>query len=417
MMNIAYLQDDFPPQSFGGAGISTFELAKAVQEAGHEVSVITTCRDEKDKGESEYQGLRVFKIPSRYDGRWRAYVSLKNSSVVAEVEKILTQLQPDIVHANNIHAHLSYASLGAAKRHAGAVVLTFRDTMAATYGKLDTKNYLERLDPRTSWLDHLRDARKRYNPLRNVFIKRYLRSCDALFSVSDALRDALVAHGIKGVETVHTGMNAEAWHPDPARVAEFRKKHELEGKQVVLFGGRLSAEKGGGAALKALALVAKEVPQAVLLVVGVVDEFARAMQEEAKKLGVADKVVYTGWIEGQEKQDAFYASDIVLAPSIYLDPLPRVVLEGMVAGKPVIASKYGGAPEAVLDGETGFIVDPRNPEEVAEKLRALFYNPAKAEALGAAARARIEMEFNLKDVAERYITYYNVSISKKPKLP
>lgn len=412
-MKIVFLQDDFPPRSFGGAGISTFELAQAVRAQGHDVAVITTCSTQSEAGEAEYQGLRVFSIASSYPGYLRAYKSINNRAVVRQVEELLARLKPDVVHANNIHAHLSYAVLPAAKRHAKAVVLTFRDTMAVTYGKLDTERYLQHHDPRTTWRDHLAAARKRYNPLRNVLIKRYLRSCDALFAVSNALRDALAAHGIAGVSAMHTGMDTAQWQVPKEAVAAFKQKHGLAGKQVVLFGGRLSAEKGGGVSLAALALVAHTYKNAVLMVVGVVDDFARAMQHEAERLGVAGRVVYTGWIDGDEKRAAFCASDVVLVPSIYLDPLPRVVLEAMAAGKPVVATRYGGAPEAVVDGETGYVVDPRKPKDIAAKLGALLGDPAKAAAMGAAARARIEQDFNLASVAERYVDAYRRVIDHK----
>jgi len=71
-MRILFLQDDFPPQSFGGAGISTYELAVGMKDAGHEVFVITTCRKKNDAGEFDYHGIKIFRIMSNYPGRWRA---------------------------------------------------------------------------------------------------------------------------------------------------------------------------------------------------------------------------------------------------------------------------------------------------------------------------------------------------------
>ena len=87
-MRIVFLSDDFPPQSFGGAGISTFELALGMKKKGHEVFVVTTCRKESEEGESEYQGLKIFRIQSDYHERWRAYRSLYNRRVILKLEKI-----------------------------------------------------------------------------------------------------------------------------------------------------------------------------------------------------------------------------------------------------------------------------------------------------------------------------------------
>src|SRR3990167_770143 len=102
-MKIVFLSDDFPPTSFGGAGISTYELALGMKKAGHEVFVITTCRKGSDAGEIEYQGLRVFKIASDYAPRWRAYISLYNIPVIRRVESLLKEIVPDVVHINNVH--------------------------------------------------------------------------------------------------------------------------------------------------------------------------------------------------------------------------------------------------------------------------------------------------------------------------
>ena len=102
-MKITFLSDDFPPVSFGGAGISTFELAEGMKKKGHEVSVITSVRDRDDVGVVVYEGIKVFNIQSDYSYRYRFYKSINNRSVVREVDRILEEIKPDVVHANNIH--------------------------------------------------------------------------------------------------------------------------------------------------------------------------------------------------------------------------------------------------------------------------------------------------------------------------
>ena len=106
-MKILILQDDFPPQSFGGAGIIAFILSKKLQKKGHTVFVITAVQDKKDEGEIEYEGLKIFRIYSKYNVRWRAYLSLYNPQTVKKVKKILNRVKPDTVHTHNIHYHLS----------------------------------------------------------------------------------------------------------------------------------------------------------------------------------------------------------------------------------------------------------------------------------------------------------------------
>lgn len=405
-MKVVFLSDDFPPTSFGGAGISTYELALGVKEVGHDVSVITTCRKENEEGEADYRGLKVFKIASDYHERWRAWRSLYNPPVVRRVEKILKELRPDIVHANNLHYHLSYYCLKTARRRAKAVVWTARDAMAFSYGKLATGRYFETGDVRLSGLDNLRQAGRRYNPFRNICIRRLLRHADLKLAVSNALRSALEQNGIADVAVMRTGADATAYAASPRETEDFKRKHGLSDKRIVLFAGRLSEAKGGRKALEAMTAVAKEIPGAALLVAGGTDGYARLMEKEASLSGTRDTVVFTGWIGREEMKAAYAASDIVLIPSLCFDAFPRTVVEAMAAGKPVVATRYGGAPEIVVDGKTGYVVDPFDVPSLADKVCDLLRDREKAARFGAIGRERIQVEFNIGDKINQLVSRY-----------
>ena len=413
-MKILFLADDFPPMSFGGAGISTYELALGMKKAGQEVFVITTCRKESDEGEIEYNGLTVFNIASAYPGRWRAYVSIHNRPVIHKVEGLMKKIRPDVVHVNNVHSYLSYYCFKVAKNYSKVVVFTVRDVMTFNFTKLITKRYLENLDCRTTWRDHIKQAGKRWNPLRNFFIKKYLKYADKIFAVSDALKKALEQNGIKNVETMHTGADVDSWCVGGDEIVQFQKKYNLENKKVILFGGRLSEAKGGGKALEAMAEIVKEVPDAVLLVAGVMDEYAQAMQEQARRFGIGNSLIFTGWIERNEIKYIYACANIVLVPSICFDAFPRVVLEAMASGKPVVGTCYGGAPEIIVNGVTGYIVNPFIITEMAEKTLDLLKNPSKAEAFGKAGYEQVKRNFNLEDKVNDYLACYNDFLKKQP---
>ncbi len=108
-MKILILSDDFPPVSFGGAGIIAYNHARALLSRGDEVVVITSVQDMKLAGLYNDNGLTVHRIFSNYKERWRAYKSIYNFSVMSEFRAIISQYKPDIVHAHNIHTPLSYA--------------------------------------------------------------------------------------------------------------------------------------------------------------------------------------------------------------------------------------------------------------------------------------------------------------------
>ena len=191
-MKILLLSDNFPPQTTcGGAGYSSFYLARGLKDAGHDVFVITTCQEKSAEKNFSHKGLKIFRIYARYDLRWHAYVSLYNPQTVGKVRNIIKEVNPDIIHSQDIQKHLSYHCLKIAKEFNKPLFFTARDVMLFSFGKLATKKYLEKSDAMTNWRDHLKQAQKRYNPLRNFFIKRYLRNVDQIFSVSLALKNAL----------------------------------------------------------------------------------------------------------------------------------------------------------------------------------------------------------------------------------
>ncbi len=405
-MKILFLADDFPPQSFGGAGISTCDLALGMKKAGHEVFVVTTCREEAEAGQSDYQGLTVWKIASDYPARWRSYISLYNRPVIKKLEEILKKLKPDVVHVNNVHLYLSYHSIKLSKKYTKVVVFTARDAMTFSYGKLNTKRYLENFDCRLTWLDNLKQAKKSWNPFRNFIIRKYLGYADKLLAVSNALRIALEQNGIKNVEVMYTGSSVSERHVSNEDAEQFRAKHGLVGKKVVLFSGRISEAKGGKYVLETIDKISKEIPELVLLIAGKTDAYSEKMKDEARKMGIEDKLLFAGWIGRAEMKYIYASSDVVLVPSVCFDAFPRTVLSAMAAGKPVVGTPYGGARELILDGITGYVVNPLKTKEMAEKIVTLLKNPQQASKLGKAGQERVKSEFNLEDKVVQHIAIY-----------
>lgn len=373
-MKILFLSDDFPPQSFGGAGISTYELAKGVHDAGHEVFVITAVRKKEDAGEYNFEGLKVFKIANNYHERWRAYLGLYNPPVIRELKQILAKIEPDIVHVNNVHQYLSYHSIKLAKKISKGVVMTFRDTMAFTYGKLETQKYLNNFDSSFVWLDQIRQAKKRWNPLRNFIIRRYLKYIDKGFANSESLRESLERNGIKNVEVMCTGINLK----------DYAISNKQPKGETIFFAGRLSEAKGAKVVEEAMKIVSKAIPSAKLITAG----------SSGK------------WLDREGMKRTFAESDLVLVPSLYLDAFPRIVLEAMVIGIPVVGTCFGGAPEAIEDGVTGYVVNPFGIKEMADKIIELLSNPDKCAKFGKAGHQRIEEHFNLDDKIDKLVKIY-----------
>ena len=405
-MKILYFSDEFPPTVTGGAAIAAYDIANAVFKKGHKVFAITANQDRSRAGESYIGGIKIFTLFSKYPVFLRHYLSAWNPFLAGKIKKILEEIKPDIVHAHNIHTHISYGALKIAKKSGAKVFLTAHDTMLVSYGKAyfscGEKNF--RI---TAWLN-MKTAGKRYNPFRNIAIKYYLRYVDKVFAISASLKNLLAQNGIKS-EVLHNGIDAGAWtKPLESDIQNFKKKFGITDKRVVFFGGRLSGAKGGLQIIKAFSHVIKLLPNkdAVLVIAGKETSGKHKMEEFIKNFGVSDYVIFTRWLEREEMKTAFFASDVCVTPSIYFDPFNLFNIEAMAAGKPVVGTCFGGTPEIVIDGQTGYIVNPLDHEDMGRKICELVSDAEKSAVFGKNGRKRVDEFFSLEKQAQKLIGWY-----------
>jgi len=414
-MRIVVLSDQIPPREKGGAGLTAFEQARMLAAGGHEVSVICTSdRQAEPLREETRAGLRIFTLRSRYPERLRSWFCLYNPLVAPAVGRLLHRLRPEIVHAHNLHKHLSFQSLAAAKATGARLYLTAHDALLFHYGKfwefIPRNNPLVReteVNLRLSEWRKLRRAGFGYNPLRTAVIRRRLRDVDRILAVSASLKAALVANGISNVQVCHVGRDASLWL-DPPKAEEleaFLRRWHLAGRAPILLAGRPNILKGSLQAVKILKAVRNKISEAVLLVLGQGPLLAE-MCRLAGELGIAHSVVTPGWLEPEQARLGYYACRIAIVPSLYLDPFPAVSLEAMAAARPVVGTCFGGTKEAVIDGETGFIANPFDVEEFAARIVELLADADLAAEFGRRGRERFERYFTMECFIERLLSHY-----------
>jgi glycosyltransferase involved in cell wall biosynthesis len=395
-MKILILQDEFFPEAKGGAAMVVYDLAKSFLSMGHEISIITTTQNIGLVGKDNMDGINIYRLYSDNTERWRAYTSLYNRKTVSHVRRIITDIKPDIVHAHNIHTHLSYHTLKLAKNRGARVFLTAHDFMLFEYGKIrdESKSY---------WTKQLNENKLRYNPLRNLVIRYYLHFVDKIIAVSNSLKNALENNGIKDAVVVHNGIDIKLWDISDEEVNIFKEKHGFVGKKLVLYSGRLSAAKGGMCVIRAMTKVINEIPNAILLVVGKKNKFTDKMLESAAASRIDKNIVFAGWLEGEDLKSAYMASDVFTFPSIYPEPFGLINLEAMACKKPVVATCFGGTKEIVQDGITGYLVDPQDTDIFADRISAFLSDLALSERFGNAGYERVKESFTLKRQIMAYL--------------
>lgn len=212
------------------------------------------------------------------------------------------------------------------------------------------------------------------------------------------------------IRTIYSGVDSERFLPGNHSKMEsirnrLRKEHGLEDKNVILFAGRLSANKGVDRLIRALALLSKKHKNLALVIVGgnwfsqnKITDYVAYIRSLAKQQTVP--VVTTGFVSSADIQDWFAAADIFVCTSIWQEPLARVHYEAMASGLPIVTTARGGNAEVIIPGKNGFVIeDPEDPANFAEKISEILSNKSLMQSMGKRGRELAISHYNWPRVA------------------
>jgi phosphatidylinositol alpha-1,6-mannosyltransferase len=203
------------------------------------------------------------------------------------------------------------------------------------------------------------------------------------------------------VQTVPLGADPDLFRPglDPAGV---RARYGLDGRRWLLSVSRLTQHKGIDTGLRVLAQLRRDYPDLAYAVVGSGSELP-SLENLARTLGIADRVRFLTEVPDRDLPGLYNCAEVYLGLSRLMEQ--RVegfgisLVEAAACGIPVVAGRTGGIPEAVLEGETGLLVDPQQPDDICRALRALLDDRALAARLGSGGRRSVETYYNWNRVA------------------
>lgn len=229
-----------------------------------------------------------------------------------------------------------------------------------------------------------------------TYLGEYTRS-----KIAPALGPAAAARMVQ----LPPGVDEKVFRPDVGG-AEVRARHGLTDRPVVVCVSRLVPRKGQDVLIHALPRIRRRVPDAALLIVGA-GPYRDRLEAMVDEVGVRDSVVFTGAVPWAELPAHHEAGDVFAMPcrtrrgGLDVEGLGIVYLEASAVGRPVVAGDSGGAPDAVLEGETGYVVNGRSPAAVAERVAGLLADPVEAARMGAAGRRWVEKEWRWDTLAGR----------------
>lgn len=256
------------------------------------------------------------------------------------------------------------------------------------------------------------------SPRLAAWRERTLREAATVITISRYARQLLVEKGVEPsrIAIIPPGVDVERFHPDPAAGEAVRRRYQLGDGPLLLTVARLTPRKGHDLVLRALPALRRQFPDLHYAIVGVGADAPR-LHRLIAELGLIDVVRLIGAVEDAALPGWYNAADVMVMPNRMegsdVEGFGIVFLEAAACGKPVIGGRSGGTDDAVLDGRTGYLVDPTSIADLVAAAARLLADSALARAMGEAGRIRVEREFTWRRSAERLLALHRRLLARK----
>ncbi|MBR1229049.1 MULTISPECIES: glycosyltransferase family 4 protein [unclassified Bradyrhizobium] len=369
----------------GGAEVVMFQERDYLLHSGEQV-IDFSMHDERNRDspyESHFVSNKDYRKGSKLSKLSPALSFIHSREAVSKIAALIDKTQPDLMHCHNVYHQITPSIISIAKSRGIPVVLTLHDF------KPVCPAYLRLREGRPCSLCLDGDFR---HVLRNrcaggaiadsallfaeAAIQRWLGSyekVDRFLAPSQFMRDAAL-HRFRSEQVVllYNGVDT----------AEIDASTQDDG--YVLYLGRLSREKGVETLLRA-----HEAAGSWDLVVAGTGPLERGLQMRYPNAR------FVGQLSGQPLKETIRGASAIVVPSEWYENCPMSVLEAMAHGKPVVASRIGGIPELVVEGETGVLFEPGDADELQSHISRLMGDPSLRARMGAAGRVRAERQFSI----------------------
>ena len=369
-MKILYWTERVSPH-IGGVEIITDHYLPALSEGGSEVHVIAR------KAEPTADGPNVpgTNIPVHYFPFMEALLTNQIDKVVSITRRIgalKAQLKPDLFHVNFCGPSLIF-HLRTLAAHRAPTVMTL---YALPENEPSRTGVVERLLAAADWV---------VGPSRAV-IERMREWFPQIASKSSVIYNTL---NLPALETT----------PLP-----FDQPH-------LLCLGRIVPDKGFDLVVDALASIVRVVPDIRLTIAGDGTEKPK-LEQQARRLNVHDKIVFTGWVAPQDVLELINTATIVIVPSRWYEPAPLVAIQAAHMGRPVVGARTGGIPELVVDRQTGLVVDKDDWEAIARAVLHLVQHQDEARRMGERGKVRARSVFGWRQCVDAYGALYREVLNR-----
>ncbi|MCL4472633.1 MAG: glycosyltransferase family 4 protein [Actinobacteria bacterium] len=380
----------------GGSERYVFELSRMLTERGHEI--IPFAMEDPANEPSRYSALFVSPVELSDPYRmplWKrvgtAKRILSSHEAAGRVGILADMSTPDVAHMHNIYHHLSPSILKPLADRGVGTVITIHDYKLMcpalrfyNNGKVCEKcrpmHYSSCITGRCVHGSRAASALCAVEMFYHDATRAYTSRVDRFIAPSRFVAEKLLSRGIpdRRVAVIPNFVDPERWAPGV----------DGDGGEYILFSGRLSHEKGVGTLVRAMSRL-RHIPLKIVGS-GMLETSARQL---ARELG-ADNIEFTGFKSEKEVRRLVQNARFICTPSEWYENAPMSVLEAFACGKPAVASRIGGIPEMVREGETGLLAEAGNAGDLSQAIARLWEEPELVREMGANARRLAETEYS-----------------------
>lgn len=375
-MKIAEVTPYYHPH-IGGVESYVHELSKHLMRLDHEVTIITARYDKTLPEEDEHDGIRILRTDQ--------LMNIFTTPVTPKLKTHILAERWDIVHTHAPPPLSSYYIAKAKKNGRFPVVLTYHCDLEIPLkiGGILTELY------------------------RFTFGSYTMKRMDQVLVTTETYAATSKAIWNTHAKVIPLGIDIDRFNPRVKGDA-VRKRHDLGDSKVVMFVGRLAYHKG----VKHFIEAAERYPKAKYLIVGTGPKES-ALRKQAAAMKNAKNIIFAGKVDGNDLPQYYAACDVLVLPSVSrLEAFGMVTLEALSSGTPVVVSDMPGMREVVVDGIDGFLAEPLNPQDIANKVRRLLENDELRRQFGANGRLKIEEMFTWPMITERIVKAFERTIEK-----
>jgi len=382
-MKILQVVSFFSPTRGGGVIAVVYQLSKALRRQGHEVSIYTSDFEADKEYVNSLDGVDVC--------LFRHFLTLNNRPLF--LPGLLNRARRNLKDFDVIHMHESKG---------------FHNLVLHHYARKYGIPYI---------IDAHGSARGSRNKLHRLmaflFCNRILRDATRVIAETEVGASEYLEAGVSKdrIVTLFPPFPVEDYDelPPPGR---FRDRFNIRDKNVILYLGRINWIKGLDFTVESFHELTKQRDDVVLVIVGSDDGYKSKLEEMTDRLGLSDKVLFVGYMDGKEKQSALVDADVMVQTSVYEQGLAWASVEAMLCGTPTIVSKDTGAYEDLLRMDVGYAVEYGNKAELKDTMLQILDNPDEAAAAAGKARDYIIANLSMQNKVQEYEAVYSACLDE-----